>query len=204
MLNRLRRWSLKVANTKQGTITLFILAFADASILPLPITTFFLVLVLLNTSKAYKYALFNTLGTIAGALGGYAIGHLAWINVNGEFTGLAQFLFNNIPGFSVDFYNKIDILFAKWGFWILSLSASTPIPYGIFSITAGVFKINIILFCLSTLISQGIKFYLLAFLTIKFSSSIKKLIEFDWRPAVIITTAGIIIAIVIINAFRII
>lgn len=73
-LNSLYRCSLKVANTKQGSIALFILAFADASFLPLPTTTLFLVLSLLNTSKAYKYALFNTLGTLAGALAGYAIG----------------------------------------------------------------------------------------------------------------------------------
>ena len=200
----MRNRSLKLANTKQGTITLFILAFADASFLPLPITTLFLVLALLNTSKAYKYALFNTLGTLAGALAGYVIGHLAWNNVNGEFTGLAQFLFNNIPGFSMDFYNKIDILLAKWGFWILSMTAFTPIPYGIFSITAGVFHINILVFSLSTLFSQALKFYLLAFLTIKLGPLIKKLIEFDWRPVAIIATVGIIIAMVIISAFRII
>jgi membrane protein YqaA with SNARE-associated domain len=199
--NRLREWSLKMSDAKHGTIILFALSFADASFLPLPITTLYLVLVLLNTPEAYKYALFSTLGTIAGAVAGYVIGHLVWINVNGEFSGLAQFMFNNIPGFSMDFYNKLDIMFAKWGFWILSLSASTPIPYGIFSITAGVFNINMFVFCISTLISQGIKFYLLAFLTIKLGPSIGKFIEFNWRPVAIITSAGIIIAIVIINAF---
>jgi membrane protein YqaA with SNARE-associated domain len=200
----LRIWTLKTANTKQGALTLFILAFADASFLPLPITSIFIVLALFNTDKAYKYALFNTLGTLAGALAGYATGHLAWINVNGEFTVLAQFLFNHIPGFSLDFFNKLDLLFSKWGFWILSLSALTPIPYGIFSITAGVFNINLFLFFFCTVISQGIKFYLLAFLTIKFGPLFKKLAEFKWQPAAIITTAGIIIVIVIINAFRII
>jgi membrane protein YqaA with SNARE-associated domain len=85
-LNSLRGWSLKVANTKKGTITLFILAFADASFLPVPIMTFSLVLALLNSSKAYHYALINTLGTLAGSLAGYTIGHLAWINIHGEFT----------------------------------------------------------------------------------------------------------------------
>jgi membrane protein YqaA with SNARE-associated domain len=140
------------------------------------------------------------LGTLTGALAGYAIGHFSWLNVKGEFTELAQFLFNNVPGFSADFYNKIVILYAKLGFWILSLSAATPIPYCIFSVTSGVFNINIFVFCFSTLISQGIKFFLLALITRKLSTSIKKLIDFNWKPLAIIATISVIIAIVIINA----
>ena len=201
--NHLHVWSLQLTNTKKGAFTLIIMAYADASILPLPVTTFFLVLVLLNTSKAYKYALFTTLGTLAGALTGYAIGHLAWININGGFTGFAQFLFNNIPGFSIDLYNKLDIQYQNRGLWILSLSAATPVPYGFLAITSGVFNINIVLFCLSTLISQGIKYFLLALLTVKIGLPVKKLIEFNWKPVAVITMLCILITIAVMNAFQI-
>jgi membrane protein YqaA with SNARE-associated domain len=198
---RLHVWSLQWANTKWGTWALVLCAFADASFFGLPTPMFFLALSLLNIKKAYKYALFGTLGTLAGALAGYSIGHFAWLNTNGEFTGLAQFLFNNIPGFSEAGYDKIHLLYEKWDFWILFIAAVLPLPYKIFSISSGVFDVNIIIFCIATLVSQGIKFLLLALLTIKLGPEVKKLLEFSWKPVAIVVTAGIVIAIVLIKAF---
>jgi membrane protein YqaA with SNARE-associated domain len=198
---RLHVWSLQWANTKWGIWALVICAFADASFFGLPTPILFLALALLNIKKAYKYALFGTLGTLAGAIAGYSIGHFAWLNTNGEFTRLAQFLFNNIPGFSEAGYDKIHILYAKWDFWILFVAAALPLPFKIFSISSGVFDINILIFCIATLISQGIKFFLLAILTIKLGPEVKKLFEFKWKPVAIIATAIVAIAIVIIKVF---
>jgi membrane protein YqaA with SNARE-associated domain len=198
---RLHDWSLQWANTKWGAWALFICAFADASILGLPTPMLFMVLVLLDLKKAYKYALIGTLGTLTGAVAGYSIGHFAWLNTNGEFTGIAQFLFNNIPGFSEDVYNKIHILYAKWDFWILFAAAALPLPFKIFSISSGVFDINLFIFCTATLISQGIKFLLLALLTIKLGPEVKKLFQFNWKPVAIIATACVTIVIVLIKVF---
>ena len=196
---RLQVWCLQWANTKWGAWALFICAFADASILGLPTPMLFMALVLLDLRNAYKYALIGTLGTLAGAIAGYSIGHFAWLNINGEFTGVAQFLFNNIPGFSEEGYNKIQILFAKWDFWILFMAAALPLPFKIFSISSGVFDINLIIFCVATLISQGIKFFLLALLTLKLGPEVKKLFQFNWKPVAIIATASIAIAIIAIK-----
>lgn len=189
------------ANTKWGGWALFFCAFADASFLPLPTPMFFLALALLNISKAYKYALFGTLGTLTGAIAGYSIGHFAWLNMNGEFTGLAQFLFNNLPGFSVAGYDKIQLLYEKWDFWILFVAASLPLPYKIFSISSGVFDINLLMFCFATLVSQAIKFFALALLTIKLGPQVKKLLQFNWKPVIIIAATSIAIAIVVTKVF---
>lgn len=189
------------AKTKWGGWALFFCAFADASFLPLPTPMFFLALALLNISKAYKYALFGTLGTLAGAIAGYSIGHFAWLNMNGEFTGLAQFLFNNLPGFSVAGYDKIQLLYEKWDFWILFVAASLPLPYKIFSISSGVFDINLLMFCFATLVSQAIKFFALALLTIKLGPQVKKLLQFNWKPVIIIAATSIAIAIVVTKVF---
>jgi membrane protein YqaA with SNARE-associated domain len=184
-----------------GSMGIFICAFADASILGLPTPMLFIALALLDLRKAYKYALIGTLGILSGAVAGYSIGHFAWLNANGEFTGVAQFLFNNIPGFSEEGYNKIQILFAKWDFWILFLAAALPLPFKIFSISSGVFDINLLIFCVATLISQGIKFFLLALLTLKLGPEVKKLFQFNWKPIAIIATATIAIVIVLIKIF---
>lgn len=201
VFRRLNDWILKLADTKWGVWALFLCAFADASIFGLPTPMLFIALALLNIKKVYKYVLFGILGTLAGSIAGYSIGHFAWLDSNGEFTGLAQFMFNNIPGFSSDGYNKIQILYANWDFWILFIAASLPLPYKLFSISSGVFEINFLIFCFATLISQGIKFFLLALMTIKFGPEVKKLLEFNWKPIAIISTACIAIAIVIIKVF---
>ncbi len=199
--NKLHVWSLKWADTKWGALALFLCAFADASFLPLPTPMFFIGIVLLNVTKAYTYALLGTLGTFFGAIIGYSIGHFAWLNTNGEFTGLAQFLFNNIPGFSETVYNKIYFQYAKWNFWILFIAPFIPVPYKIFAISSGIFNINIFMFCFITLISQGIRFYLLAFLIRIIGEKILKILEFKFKPIAIIVTACIAIVIFVIKVF---
>jgi membrane protein YqaA with SNARE-associated domain len=186
-----------LANTKWGTFTLFICAFADASFLPLPVTTFFLVLILLNRRKLYKYILFVVLGTVTGALSGYTIGHYAWVKPDGEFTRVVQFLFNNIPGFSLAVYEKVQTLYTKWDFWILSGATVTPLPYGMFSVTSGAFNINILIFFVTTLISQAIKYLFLAFFTVIIGPKFRKLSELDWKPVAIIIPVFIVIIILL-------
>ncbi len=194
---RLHALSLQMASTKWGIWVLFICAFADASFLPLPVTTIFLILALLNVKKTFKYALFVVLGTVAGASAGYLIGHYAWLRPNGQFTGFVQFLFNNIPGFSQDAYNKIHHLFVRWDYWILCAAAFTPVPYGVFSILSGVFEINILIFLLTTFVTQMIKFSLLALITAKLGVQVKKLTELSWRPAAILT--GFVLVVIVIS-----
>jgi membrane protein YqaA with SNARE-associated domain len=194
---RLHALTLQLASTKWGIWVLFICAFADASFLPLPVTTIFLILALLNVKKTFKYALFVVLGTVAGASAGYLIGHYAWLKPNGQFTGLVQFLFNNVPGFSEDAYNKIHHLFVRWDYWILCAAAFTPVPYGVFSILSGVFEINILIFLLTTFVTQMIKFSFLALITAKLGLQVKKFTEFSWKPAAILT--GFVLVVIVVS-----
>ncbi|MDP3643567.1 MAG: DedA family protein [Bacteroidota bacterium] len=197
----LHNWGMEWVNTKWGAWALFICAFADASFLPLPTPMFFIALTLLNITKAYKYALFVTLGTLTGALAGYSIGHFAWLKANGEFTGLAMFVFDNVPGFTEEVYQYFHTQFSKWGLGILFLAPLIPVPYKIFSISSGAFDINIFIFFFGTFISQGIRFYLLSFLIIKLGPGVKKLFEFNKKPVVIMVTACIAVVIIAIKVF---
>jgi membrane protein YqaA with SNARE-associated domain len=202
IFKRFKAWSLKWADTKWGVWSVFMCAFADASFLPLPTPMFFLALALLNISKAYKYALFATLGTVLGGIAGYSIGHFAWLNPAGEFTRFAHFLFDKIPGFSEIIYAKIHVLYTKWDFWILLLSAGIPLPYKLFSISSGVFDINVFIFIIATLISHGLRFFLLAFLTIKIGPGIIKLLQFKVKTIAIMATTTVSLAIIAILVFR--
>lgn len=193
-MKRLHEWSLQWANSKRGAWALFVCAFADASFLPLPTPMLFVALVLLNYSMMLKYVLYGTLGSLFGALAGYAIGYFAWINPNGDFTWLARFVFEHVPGFSTSVYQTVQQYYAQWDFWILFVASLVPVPYKLFSISSGVFSINIVMFVLATFISQGVKFYLLGLLTIKLGPEVKKLFEIKLKPITIAVTASIALA----------
>src|SRR5664280_389389 len=181
------------ANTKLGMFILFISAMADASFLPLPITTLFLFLILLNSKMIHKYVYFVVLGTLSGAMAGYLFGHFAWLKSDGEFTGAVQFLFNNIPGFSPGAYQKVHDLFTKWDFWILCAATITPLPYGMFSVSSGVFDVVIIIFLLTTLVCQTIKFSFLALLTMKLGPEVKRMMKVNWKPIAILAAAVLVV-----------
>jgi membrane protein YqaA with SNARE-associated domain len=196
-LKRFNIWISDIAATKWGSLVLFLFAFADASFIPLPVTSIFLILVFLNTQKVVKQVFSVVAGTVLGALAGYLIGHFAWVKPSGEFTGWVQFLMNHIPGFSQQVYDKVHILYTRWDFWILSAATTTPLPYGMFSITSGVFGINIFVFLIATIVSQGIKFVLLAFLSIKLGPQFKELTVLNWKPVAIFSSISLLIVLVV-------
>ena len=176
-LKQMYNWVLKWAETPYGPLALFILAFVESIFFPIPPDVLLIALALGSSTKAFRFALNCTIGSVSGAFVGYAIGHFAWITSSGEFTGFANFFFNNIPGFSVGLFNSIKALFIEWDFWIIFTAGFTPIPYKVFTITSGVFDINIIMFFIASLISRGARFFLVAFLIWKFGPSIKRFIE---------------------------
>ena len=176
-LKSMYAWILKWAETPYGPLALFILAFTESIFFPIPPDVLLIALALGCSRKAFRFALYCTLGSVSGAIVGYAIGHFAWIASDGEFTAFANFFFNNIPGFTVNLFNSIKTLFIQWDFWVIFTAGFTPIPYKVFTITAGAFDINFLMFIIASVISRGARFFLIAFLIWKFGAGIKRFIE---------------------------
>jgi membrane protein YqaA with SNARE-associated domain len=176
-LTKLYNWVLKWAETPYGPIALFILAFSESVFFPIPPDILLIALALGSTRKSFRFALTCTIGSVSGALVGYAIGHFTWISDNGEFTGFANFFFNNIPGFSINLFNDIKALFNQWDFWVIFTAGFTPIPYKVFTISSGVFDLNLLMFFIASLVSRGARFCFVAFLIWKFGPDVKRFIE---------------------------
>lgn len=170
-------WVLKWAETPYGPLALFILAFTESIFFPIPPDILLIALALGSIKRSFHFALYCTIGSVTGAFGGYAVGHFAWISLNGEFTAFADFFFNNIPGFSVTLFNSIKALFNQWDFWVIFTAGFTPIPYKVFTITAGVFDINLLMFFIASIVSRGARFFLVAWLIWKFGPGIKRFLE---------------------------
>ncbi len=181
-LRKLYDWVLHWAETPYGPIALFILAFAESSFFPIPPDALLIALVLGATNKAFKLALNCTIASVLGALFGYTIGHFLWWTPSNEFTSIAMFFFNNIPGFTEKLFFDVQKMYDKYDFWIVFTAGFTPIPYKVITISSGAFNINMLMFIIASVISRGARFFLVAFLIWKFGPQIRSFIDkyFNW------------------------
>jgi len=177
IIKNLYDWVLNWSNSKYGVVALALMAVSEASFFPIPPDVLLIALCLGSQSKSLKYALICSAGSILGAVIGYGIGSILWWSSSNEFTGLANFFFSIIPGFSTDVFYSIKDQYEQWNFWIIFTAGFTPIPFKIFTITAGAFDINFILFLISSTISRSARFFLVAGLIWKYGKPIKEFID---------------------------
>lgn len=176
-IRNLYDWVLGWAESKYGGTALFILAFIESIFFPIPPDILLIALALGASHKSFRYALLASIGSIAGAVIGYSLGHFSWLTSTGEFTGFAMFFFDNIPGFTEDMFYQIKSLFDEWDFWVIFTAGFTPIPYKVFTITSGVFDISMPMFLLASAVSRSARFFLVASLIWKYGPPIKVFID---------------------------
>lgn len=182
IIRKLYDWVLHWAETPYGAVALFLLAFAESSFFPIPPDALLIALALGSRTKAFRFAFTSTIASVLGALLGYAIGHFLWWTPSNEFTSIAMFFFNKIPGFTETVFYNVQKLYEQYDFWIIFTAGFTPIPYKVITISSGAFNINIIMFIIASTISRGARFFLVSFLIWKYGPQIKTFIDkyFNW------------------------
>ena len=175
IVKRLYDWMLSWGNSQWGALALFLFAFAESSFFPIPPDVLLIALCLGAVARSFRFAAICTVGSILGAVVGYAIGYFVWQNAAGEYTALAQFFFNHV--FSVEAFEKVGALYDQYNFWIVFTAGFTPLPYKIFTITGGLFHINFVMFIVASIISRGLRFFLIGGLIWKFGAPIKSFID---------------------------
>ncbi len=178
-------WVLHWAETPYGPAALFLLSFAEASFFPIPPDPLLIALVLGARRRAFYFAFMCSLASVLGATLGYGIGHFAWwssVGSENQFSELALFFFNNVPGFTPDRFNLVQNLYNQWDFWVVFTAGFTPLPYKVFTISGGAFNINFPMFLIASIVSRSARFFLVAFLIWKYGESIKAFIDkyFNW------------------------
>lgn len=177
LIRKLYDWVLHWAETPFGPIALFVLAFAEASFFPVPPDVLLIALALGAKTKAFKFALNCTMASVIGALAGYSIGFFIWWGSGDGFSSIAYFFFNHVPGFTESLFFDVKKLYDEWDFWIIFTAGFTPIPYKIFTISSGAFKINLTMFIIASFISRGARFFMVALLIWKYGDPIKTFID---------------------------
>ncbi len=199
IVKRLYDWMLSWGNSRWGALALFLFALAESSFFPIPPDVLLIALCLGMTSRSFRYGLICLSGSIVGAMIGYAIGFFCWQNTAGEYTALANWFFAHV--FSMESFLNVGELYDRYNFWIVFTAGFTPLPYKIFTITGGLFHINLAMFIVASIISRGLRFMLIAGLIWKFGAPIKTFIDKYFNLLAIIFTVLLIGSFVLVGKF---
>lgn len=170
IIRRLYNWMLSWAESPWANWAMFLFAMAESIFFPIPPDVLLLALCVGMPKKSFKYALICTAGSVFGAMIGFGLGAFAWEVVDSWF----------IPSiFSQEAFNNVADLYAQWNFWLVFTAGFTPLPYKLITISAGVCLGlgEFGLFVLASVISRGLRFFLVAGLIWKFGAPIKKFID---------------------------
>lgn len=168
IIRRLYDWILSWADSRWGEAALFVLAFAESSFFPIPPDVLLIALCLGLPRRSFRYAAVCLGGSLCGAALAYALGFWAWNAVDHWF----------IPAiFSEEAFRSVGDLYDQWNFWAVFTAGFTPIPYKIFTLAAGVFHIDFVMFMLASLVGRSMRFFLIGWLIWKFGAPIKTFID---------------------------
>ena len=175
MIRRLYDWVLSWSSSRWGWLALLFIALFEASWFPLPPDVLLIALCLGATKRSFRFATLSLVGSVLGAAIGYGIGHFLWITPAGDPTAIANFFYNNV--FSIESFQNVGNLYDRFNFWIVFTAGFTPLPFKLFTIAGGMFDINFPMFIIASIVSRGMRFFLIAWLIWKFGAPIKSFID---------------------------
>lgn len=168
MLRRVYDWTMDFAANRNAMWALFIIAFIESSVFPIPPDILLIPMVLAAREKAWKIAGVCTLGSVLGGIAGYGIGF---------------FLYDTVGHPLLEFYGKADKfaefqdMYNAWGAWVVAMAGLTPFPYKVITIASGVAQLDMMTFIVSSVLSRGARFFIEALLLWHFGDPIRDFVE---------------------------
>lgn len=201
-LRRLYDWVLSWASSPYAVPVLFTVSFVESSFFPIPADPLLIALILGLRKRAFYYAFICTAGSVFGGIFGYFVGSFLWWTETMEFSSIATFFFTYIPGFTEQLFYNIQAQYESYNFVVIFTAAFTPIPYKVFSISAGAFDINFLTFVVASILGRGLRFYGITVVLWYFGRPVKKIIDkyFDLL-AILLLLISIISYIIIVYIF---
>ena len=165
MFNTLYKKCLDLAAHKSSKFYLALVSFIESSFFPIPPDVMVIPMVISKKNDFLKIFLITTIFSVLGGILGYFIGAFFFdigmqvITFYGYQDKLIS-LKNNLIN-SEGFYAWLSILF---------LAGFTPLPYKVFTIASGLIGFNILIFIIISLISRGLRFFIVSYLSYKFGN----------------------------------
>jgi membrane protein YqaA with SNARE-associated domain len=153
--------------TPAGIWVLFLIAVAESSFFPIPPDVFLIALCISVPEKSFRYASVCAAGSVIGGILGYGLGLgfmdtlgvriLDWYGLHGK-------------------YETVQALYRDYDAWAVGAAGFTPLPYKLFTITAGAFKINFWVFVLVSFLARSARFFLVAALIYRYGPRVQHFI----------------------------
>jgi membrane protein YqaA with SNARE-associated domain len=172
ILRDLIAWTTGWAATPYGGVALFAIAFAESSFFPVPPDVLLIPLALAKTSWALLFAAVATAGSTVGGILGYFIGE------RGGRPLLQRFFKPEKVALVQNYYRRYDV-------WAVGMAGFTPIPYKLFSISAGAFGLDLKRFVLASMVGRGGRFFLVGLAIMVFGEPVKAFLDEYFDLAVV-------------------
>ncbi len=189
MFKNLYKKCLDLAGHKSSKYYLAIVSFVESSFFPIPPDVMVVPMVISKKADFKKIFFITTIFSVLGGMLGYIIGAFFF-----EFGAHIM----NFYGYEDKLYNLKESLIKNDGFYawlgILFLAGFTPLPYKVFTIASGLIGFNFLIFVLISLISRGLRFFLVSYLSYKFGDLFNEFM--DKHGSKWFTIIGILIVIV--------
>ena len=197
MFNELYQKSLSLASHKNSKIFLAIVSFIESSFFPIPPDVMIVPMVIAKKNDYLKIFIIATLFSTLGGVLGYFIGSY-FLDFGMSVVGFY--------GYEDKVLNLKESLTSGTGFYVwlatLFLAGFTPLPFKVFTITSGMISFNLFIFFCVCLISRGLRFFIVSYLSFKFGSSFNKFMETE--AAKWFTILGILIVTIFVILYLII
>jgi membrane protein YqaA with SNARE-associated domain len=167
-LRRLYDWVLSWAESPYGTLALAVHSMTESFVFPIPPDPLLMALTLGRPKRGMYYAFVCTVASIVGAFIGYAIGRWAWEVVGTKIIATLGYM---------DLFHTLQAQFTEYTFWAILVAGFTPLPFKVFTITAGSCSVPLAPFFLGAAVSRAGRFFLVAGLITLFGPAIKEKID---------------------------
>lgn len=153
LFSALYDWTLRWAEHKLAPRMLAVITFAESVFFPIPPDVLLAPMVLAKPEKAWSLATLTTVSSIIGGAVGYLLGY--WM-----FEPWIQPLITEF-GYQARFDTAME-WFATWGVWVVFIAGFSPIPYKLFTVSAGFLQMAFLPFMLASAVGRGLRFFLVA------------------------------------------
>lgn len=162
--SRLAQVFERLAAHRYAALVLALVSFVEASFFPIPPYAMLIPMCVAQPRRALFFCTLGTLSSVAGGVFGYAIGFYAadWARELIAQWGYAQA------------FASTEAFFQQWGGLSILISAISPLPYKIMTITAGVFEMNLLVFVLTSILARGLRFFVAGMSAAKVTQVIQK------------------------------
>ena len=172
MFNTLYKKCLDLAAHKSSKYYLALVSFIESSFFPIPPDVMVIPMVISKKTDFIKIFLIATIFSVLGGILGYFIGAF-FFDIGMQIV--------SFYGYEDKLINLKNNLINTEGFYawlgILFLAGFTPLPYKVFTIASGLIGFNIIIFIFISVISRGLRFFIVSFFSYKFGNLFTKFME---------------------------